>query len=305
MVQSLLDHRADPNWRDQVIRRKASDQARRRDNIELVIESLREILSDVSPLSDEGEVYSMNTLIARAKRAKEPLEDYKPYTTALQDACTKGRREEITALLEAKADPCLKDAEGNTALHTVMQREEASDGSDHAPLVRQLLDHKALPNAQNKAGDTPLHLLVGKYFGWSDASRSPEAMEMLVEAKADITLTNQKGNTVLHVLMERIQAGISSMIEFYGSGARRISIGPLEDEMQMRTALHHSAQRSLHARILLTLDALPADEMIACMPIKNKAGIAPERLFSKLKIPVPFLEEESSTDSSLPASSPD
>lgn len=323
VIKSLLHYRADPNWRNQVIRRKVSAKARMRDDIEFAVEPLRETLSDLSPIFGEdggGESYSA-FMRKQARRVKEPLEDYKPLTTALHYACIEGTTEEITTLLEAKADPRLQDAGGDSALHAVMSREEGfEEKSDHPSIVRALLDKKASPNTQNKVGDTPLHLMIGKHFRWSNTVKSLEVIETLVEAKADVTLTNQKGNTILHEIMVCMQIGLEVCLKVWGQGLRRMKPSPrssekekkesvvksstktedrgmdttswLQNRLYMDAIMRSATQDSLHRQCILAVDTLPAEETMACMQVKNKQGVAPLSFFNTIKIPADWLQSE-------------
>ena len=267
IVAALLHHGADLHWQGQVFQRKASPEARAREEGEYLVEALSDAFSGLSPCFAEGgeEPLTLWDLIDRRKRqAEEPLEDYQPRSTALHYACSEASPATFTLLLEAKADLDAQDAEGNTPLHTLMQERDPTS-SDYTSIVRALLGAKASPIIQNRAGDTPLHTALNSHFKSnviSEPFHSLEAIESLIEAKADVALTNQKGDTALHQLMRGMERWIST--PFWG-----FQVLP---------------------QALLLVDSLVFEETMPCLSIPNREGVTPQDFFSRVVIPPPLAQ---------------
>jgi cytohesin len=136
-------------------------------------------------------------------------------TAALHSAAGSGNPELVATLLEAGANPNLRDAEqgtpllwaatdgnvetgrlllragadinantrrGNTALHRAAFHNQVD-------FVELLLDEHGNPNARNADGQTPLHSAIGN--GRTDTAR------LLMERGADITVQDANGQTPL------------------------------------------------------------------------------------------------------------
>jgi ankyrin repeat protein len=104
--------------------------------------------------------------------------------TPLLLALSRGYAEVVKYLLEAGADVTLADEAGNTALYQAV-------GRGHAEIVRLLLSHsKAELNVKGQRGMTPLLLALRQGY--------TEVVKYLLEAGADVTLTDEAGNAALH-----------------------------------------------------------------------------------------------------------
>ncbi len=88
----------------------------------------------------------------------------------------------IKLLLDAGADPNLKDSAGKTALHYLADSEVP-----HPKALEYLLQVGANINAQDNNGDTPLH--------WAIRKKRYDLVKMLVEAGADKTIKNYRKKT--------------------------------------------------------------------------------------------------------------
>jgi cytohesin len=136
-------------------------------------------------------------------------------TAALHYAAGSGNPELVATLLEAGADPNLRDAEQGTPLHWAatdgnieISRRLLRAGADinadtrrgntalhraafhnRVDFVQLLLDERANPNARNADGQTPLHSAIGS--GRIDTAR------LLMERGADITVQDANGQTPL------------------------------------------------------------------------------------------------------------
>ena len=107
---------------------------------------------------------------------------------ALLIAAFHGHDTTLGVLLDAGLDKELKATQyrlkGNTALHVSATKSDAC--------VKILLEKGANPSPRNRERDTPLHLASGK------DSSSLKAIELLINAHADLNAQNDKGSTPLH-----------------------------------------------------------------------------------------------------------
>jgi ankyrin repeat protein len=92
----------------------------------------------------------------------------------------------IELLLENKADPNVRDKDGNLPLHVAEQ-------NLNTRAMELLLAHKADPNLSNDAGSTPLH--------WAVNNGAVERAELLLVNKANPNAADRGGATPLHWLI--------------------------------------------------------------------------------------------------------
>ena len=104
--------------------------------------------------------------------------------TALLLACYKGNVSAIDALLYAKADTDISDADGNTWLHYALY------GSCSKEVVQTIIHHGADVNARNKNNTTPL--TVACY------TKDKEMVNVLLNGTVDVDTADPDGHTVLH-----------------------------------------------------------------------------------------------------------
>ncbi|CAB0037247.1 unnamed protein product [Trichogramma brassicae] len=114
-----------------------------------------------------------------------------PLLMALQSRGTK----KFEMLLERGADPNVINRDGWTALH-FLSRRISDDFMLHFFEITDNIRKTVQIDAQNKDGDTPLHMAV--------RSGSNKKFEMLLERGADPNVTNRDGWTALHFLSRRI-----------------------------------------------------------------------------------------------------
>ena len=92
---------------------------------------------------------------------------------------------------EARADPNLADAGGNTPLHYVARNVVGGDEhTTNTTMLRMLLQAGADISARNRNGETPLHVAM-----------RAETVLALVHAGADPALTDAHGLTIMHSLV--------------------------------------------------------------------------------------------------------
>ena len=93
----------------------------------------------------------------------------------------------LAALLDAGADPHVRNKFGNTPLHFAAS-------NDNPAVLAVLLDTGVDPNARNNGGETPLH--------WATWNENPAVPMALLDAGADPTLRNTDGDTPLELAIK-------------------------------------------------------------------------------------------------------
>ena len=116
------------------------------------------------------------------------VHDNEHKVTPLHQAAAYGSLEAADRLLEARADPDARDADGNTPLHRAIDSGWSASGSE---MVKRLIEGGAdLDLVESRRGHTPLNLAA--YHG------NREAVEPLLEAKANPHIQDHMGHTALH-----------------------------------------------------------------------------------------------------------
>ena len=103
--------------------------------------------------------------------------------------------ERIERLIKYGVNVNIADKEGNTALHIAARAKK-----DNREIITILLNNKALVNAQNNRGETPLHNILNS-----------ENAFLLVKNGAKVQAKDEYGNTILHSVSA---AGNAKMINF-------------------------------------------------------------------------------------------
>jgi len=131
--------------------------------------------------------------------------------TALALAVKEKKDDWVIRLLEAGADVNQKGASEALLLEAVR--------SGRNKLAKILIDHKAVVDVKNKAGETPLMIVIEK--------GDSETMLMLMDAGARTDATDSKGRSISDRLIEHENA---EMVEFF---TRKIGTG-ITDEMVVK-----------------------------------------------------------------------
>ena len=104
--------------------------------------------------------------------------------TVLMNACEKGNEDAINVLLHAGADTTISDTDGYTCLH------KAVNAGCNKQTLQALINHGADVNATSKLGNTALNIACWK--------GNVEAIDVLLHAGADTTISDTDGYTCLH-----------------------------------------------------------------------------------------------------------
>ena len=150
----------------------------------------------------------------------------------------------LASLLDAKADPNLKDDRGLTPAVATLHIWHTPDGKhmlslllDHGAntetpdiegktllmlaaewknkeVVEMLLAHKANVNARNPHGDSPLHFAINSLYQES-YDVVPAILELLLSAGADVNLQNKDGKTPLNYLTSQQPNSVDPRFPYY------------------------------------------------------------------------------------------
>jgi len=117
-------------------------------------------------------------------------------------------------LVELGADPTVQNSGGNTLLHVLVDR---MDGVLYIhtwikKLVEKLKENNSSINIINKANQTPLQKLMNRVDFSASHFLISQAM-FLVDLGADARVQDYKGNTLLHILVDRMNGSIHTWIE--------------------------------------------------------------------------------------------
>jgi ankyrin repeat protein len=97
-------------------------------------------------------------------------------------------------LLEKGADINHVDIIGYTALHFAAQE-------THTNVVKFLLEHGAIPNIQDKNGNTPAWVAIMYWNG----GKNFDTLQALINSKADLTLKNKANRAAIDMIPEKIK----------------------------------------------------------------------------------------------------
>jgi ankyrin repeat protein len=136
------------------------------------------------------------------ERGVDPNQRLPGGITPLMVACALGAPALARALLEHRADPGAVDEAGNGALHAAAQFAFATSDTERArDLLRALLDTGVPVDARNRAGQTPLLMLLGAKAPAATPAGNralPELMQLLIASGADLAAQDERGVSVLH-----------------------------------------------------------------------------------------------------------
>jgi len=124
-------------------------------------------------------------------------------------------------LIDAGADPRLRDKAGRTALHHAAKMREG------AAIVELLVRSGADVNARASSGDqgTPLLCAVENYLEVEDRQEAALIIRVLVHLGADINTTDARGNTPLVLAAKHNQPELIRLLIELGADAARPVIG--------------------------------------------------------------------------------
>lgn len=240
ILKLLLDHRADPNIRDEVNstplhlaievgRKKAVDLLLRHNaNPDVQNNANHTPLYYAILAKDVGLVKILLEHDANPN-AQEALGQSLLHLAAKKDEIVS-----VNMLLEHGADPNVKDAGGTAPLHYAIR----ADGKNVASL---LLQHKANPNVRNKAGRTPLHIALASQNDW--------APRLLLEYGANPDTKDNLGVTALEVAYRNEAKRIEFIELLISKGADRTNLKTVLKKVLAITALQRAKEQALEIEL--------------------------------------------------------
>nr|AGO06062.1 AnkA [Anaplasma phagocytophilum] len=165
----------------------------------------RKCLMQAVQQAAKGKVYGALGILDIVRNDDANIQVNEHGHSVLHLACVEGSDPDFTSILMLKGCSLRsKDVDGNTPLHTA-----ASTVNKNALKNLQVLGDQALivdVNAQNNAGNTPLHVATGRM--------DHEKIGELLSRFSDISVANNDGKSVFHLVAEQWpRREISSYIE--------------------------------------------------------------------------------------------
>lgn len=165
--------------------------------------------------------------------------DNTPALIHLSQRTFDSRIELMEILLQAGADPNITDKKGQTVLHHAAA---SSVGMDHGTKIIALMAmYKADINVQDNMGDTPLHIAGDNCL----RGYGPKNLQAVIDAGADTTRTNKKGETALEAMMatRKTPEAKEAVREMFNKYALRVPAIQKEQAQDRRAQLKEIARR--------------------------------------------------------------
>ncbi|XXH02274.1 hypothetical protein Hte_008643 [Hypoxylon texense] len=217
LVQLLLDHGAEVNPRRE---------------------------SEVPPLVKAAEGGHADIVAELLKRNANPNGRNRNGQTALFSACMKGHNKVVEILLRGRASVEVQDKEGRSPLLFLASEKPGKGKKWTIETLKLLLSHGANIEVKDQIGRTPLL--------WAATNGNIDLVRILLENRADITATNNRGRTALHLVAESNHRDqheeMVRLLLSYGADSCAVSDGGW-------MPLHNAAQSGYAPVVALLLEA--------------------------------------------------
>lgn len=155
-------------------------------------------------------------------------------------------------LIEAGADPLIRDRAGRTALHHAAKMREGAAIIEL--LVRMGADANA--RADDVARDTPLLCAIENYLEIEDRQEAELIIRALVHLGADINMPDARGNTPLVIAATNNQPELIRLLLELGADAARPAVG---GRTPLDFAREANATEAIQALASVPLRQVPAN----------------------------------------------
>ncbi|MDR0418166.1 MAG: ankyrin repeat domain-containing protein [Puniceicoccales bacterium] len=208
------------------------------------------------------------------ERLKEILKLFMEKANLLHCAVANGNVKEVKRLLiSERVNPNVVDGFGNTALHYARDLK----------IITLLCVAGADVNAQDKNGDSPLHILLYRIIGGLEDSSDLQCVKVLLKSGTDPNIANARGDTPLSIAQKIIEGG-----RIYDSNGDpiRISSSAKAALQEILSLLPHCIQSKNEAipahRAAVTSDKVPHPTSIrkkdkARIPTRKKSKVSSVR----------------------------
>ncbi|CAB0044712.1 unnamed protein product [Trichogramma brassicae] len=187
-----------------------------------------------------------------------PETGYSPLHIALTNKCY----EVAESLLRHGAGPNLADEEGSTPLHLIcIESDDDDDGDGMVEKFFKIIDDRHEPlltNAQDKSGNTPLHLAM--------ARKCTKMAQLLLKRGANPNMPDANGLTPLHFSCMRIDDDDDDLVKMLFKCSidkhRPVRVDAVDNKLG-QTPLHHALAHGKKPQIIRALLTGGADPNLA------------------------------------------
>lgn len=212
----------------------------------------------------------LRTACLRGQKAKEALEMLIKLGADLENQAAADKRspiheailsdlnnEDVIHLLKKVHHLNLTDANGDSLLHEAIKRLRYIPDESYSILNYLLKSDTINPNAQNKEGQTPLHVAIN----WLKGKKALETVRLLLRAGAYVLVEDVKGQTALHYAakessqLKRGEQDPVKLIELLLKHGAQVNKKDHQEQTALHKALRYDSLESNRKTILTLIQA--------------------------------------------------